>query len=538
MPAKLRLHAAPARPVSLAVILALAVVALVALSGAPAASAGPSHTSKVRGTWSNPVGACVAHIISFDPSTGDFVCEGTSHWTGTWTGSTAWTLTGNQSPTGAVSGRIDEVFKGHVADGSTGTLTFVEHITIDVAGNTDIRGSIVDSSGGLAHSQGHARWSGISNPDGSGSGSYFGQWHQGQPQCGDTITTDTTLHHNLVNCPDNGIIIGADNVTLDLNSHRIDGDGTPTAGCGQNEWCDIGVVNLGQSAVIGTGHDGVTVMHGSVHGFFAGVNIASASHNRVLRISASRNRFFGVGLVDVARSLVRNSSGSGSFAREAEGMVLAFSHHVRILHSSFRRNAGDHAMLMVESNNNLIKGNRFSRNDGAGILMEGGKGNRISRNRLVRNDGGITLGPGSHNVIKRNRVSRGRDGIRIEKGHGNLVADNVVRHARRAGIRLGIPHPFLGGAHNTVRGNLVKGSRLDGFLVNAKDDHSLLRHNTARGAGDDGFDIQSHTAKLTRNRARRNGDLGIAAVHGVSDGGGNKASDNGDPRQCTHIACS
>ena len=25
-----------------------------------------------------------------------------------------------------------------------------------------------------------------------------------QPKCGDTITTDTTLHHNLVNCPNNG----------------------------------------------------------------------------------------------------------------------------------------------------------------------------------------------------------------------------------------------------------------------------------------------------------------------------------------------
>ena len=41
--------------------------------------------------------------------------------------------------------------------------------------------------------------------------------------CGDTITTDATLHHNLVNCPNNGILIGANGVTLDLNSHTIDG---------------------------------------------------------------------------------------------------------------------------------------------------------------------------------------------------------------------------------------------------------------------------------------------------------------------------
>src|SRR5829696_5996918 len=62
-----------------------------------------------------------------------------------------------------------------------------------------------------------------------------------QPKCGDHITADTTLHHDLVNCPNNGIIIGADDVTLDLNYHTIDGDGTPAAGCDPDtEFCDVG----------------------------------------------------------------------------------------------------------------------------------------------------------------------------------------------------------------------------------------------------------------------------------------------------------
>jgi parallel beta-helix repeat protein len=161
----------------------------------------------------------------------------------------------------------------------------------------------------------------------------------------------------------------------------------------------------------------------------------------------------------------------------------------------------------------------------------------VRANRFVRNGGGITLGPGSRNVITGNRISGGHDGIRIEKGHGNLVAGNVVVHARRAGIRLGIFHPLFGGADNVVRGNLVRASRVDGFLVNEKDDNSLLKGNTATGAGDDGFDVRSRTTTLTRNRGLGNADLGIAAVRGVNDGGGNIARHNGDPRQCTHIAC-
>jgi hypothetical protein len=64
-----------------------------------------------------------------------------------------------------------------------------------------------------------------------------------------------------------------------------------------------------------------------------------------------------------------------------------------------------------------------------------------------------------------------------------------------------------------------------------------LKRNAAVGARDDGFEVESRSARLTRNEGRRNGGLGIAAVRGVIDGGGNVARHNGDPRQCTNIVC-
>jgi parallel beta-helix repeat protein len=349
--------------------------------------------------------------------------------------------------------------------------------------------------------------------------------------CGDTITTDVTLHHNLVNCPNNGLVIGADNVTLDLNYHTIDGNGKPTGGCDpQTDFCDIGIANFG--------YDGVTVVHGSLRQFGGGVDFGQVAHNRLLDISASKNADIGIQLFGCSRSVVRNSSGIGSTSRRnGTGLGLFGCHDSRVLRNSVRHNAGHHGLVLVDSNDVLVKGNRVSGNGGEGVILEGGERNKFARNRVVRNDAGITLGPGSHNVIARNRVSRGRDGIRIEKGHDNLIADNVVSHARRAGIRLGISHPFVGGAGNVVRGNVVKETRDDGFLVNRKDNHSLLEGNIGNGAGDDGFDVRSRSAKLTSNRARRNGDLGIAAVRGVIDGGGNRASGNGDRRQCVNVAC-
>ncbi|MBA2523047.1 MAG: hypothetical protein H0V25_06900, partial [Solirubrobacterales bacterium] len=76
-----------------------------------------------------------------------------------------------------------------------------------------------------------------------------------QLSCGDTITTDTILESDLLDCPNNGIVIGADDITLDLNGHRIDGDGTELADCPKNTFCDVGVLD--------DRYDGVKIKGGS-----------------------------------------------------------------------------------------------------------------------------------------------------------------------------------------------------------------------------------------------------------------------------------
>ena len=351
----------------------------------------------------------------------------------------------------------------------------------------------------------------------------------GHPKCGDTITTDTTLHKDLLNCPNNGIIIDADNVTLDLNGHLVDGDGAPTAGCDPaTEFCDEGLVALG--------HDGVTLKHGHVRGFADGVAVGRARRARLLGISSSKNTFFGIVVIRSARSLVRNSSGSFNIAPEGDGMGLFASHQVRILHSSFRHNPGPDIHI-ADSTGNVLKGNLFSRNRGIAVLLEEADRNRVTGNRFVRSGASVVVAPGSGNVIARNRVFRGESGIAIEEGRGNLVARNVLIRPRLTGIYLALDDPPIGGTNNVVRDNLVKRSGGDGFLVRKEDHGSLLMRNIARGAEDDGFDVRSRSTKLRSNRALRSHDLGIEAVRRVIDGGGNIARHNGDPRQCTHIVC-
>ena len=345
--------------------------------------------------------------------------------------------------------------------------------------------------------------------------------------CGDTITVDTKLHADLVNCPNNGIVIGADGITLDLNGHTITGDGEPVAQCPADNFCDVGLLN--------DDHDGVTVRNGSVRAFGVGVLVGRARYGRVLAIASSGNQFFGIAVTESARIVVRDSSSSRNVAPDGDGMGLFGSHHVRVLDSSFRRNAGPH-LHVVDSTYNVVKGNLFADNPAIGVLIEGDR-NQVRRNRCVRNGGCIIVAPGSRNVIARNRIFRGGAGIGIEKGRGNLVIGNVSVDARITGIYLGLDEPPIGGARNVVRGNLVRGSGRDAYRVSRHDRRSRLQGNIAKGSGDDGFDVASRSARLADNRAVRNDDLGIEGVRGVIDRGGNSARRNGDPRQCTHIRC-
>jgi parallel beta-helix repeat protein len=260
-----------------------------------------------------------------------------------------------------------------------------------------------------------------------------------------------------------------------------------------------------------------------------------ARNNRVLGVSSTRNQFTGIGIFSQVRGLIRNSSGNGSLDRDGGiGLALGDSHQVRIVGNSFRHNAHV-GMETFESDRYLIKGNLFSRNNQEAILM-GGRDNQVRRNRLFRNGSGMSLG-GRGNVVAHNRIVGGHDGIRVEKGRGTLVANNLIVDTRRWGITLGILEPFIGGADNIVRGNIVRRSRVDGIAVVKKERHSVLVRNLVTGSGDDGFDINSGTMTLTGNRSRRNDDLGIEAVFGVIDGGGNLASGNGDPLQCLNVTC-
>jgi parallel beta-helix repeat protein len=318
-------------------------------------------------------------------------------------------------------------------------------------------------------------------------------------QCGDTITADTTLEADLTGCKSNGLVIGADNITLDLGGHTISGDGKLVRRCPRRQICDVGVANDDRS--------GVTVRNGAVRGFAIGVGVLRVRDNRLVKLTSSENQWFGFFIANSSGTVLRDSAATDNPRPDGDGLGVFFSHDLRIVHNSFRRN-GQIGIHLEKSTRNLIKGNLFVDNGDFGIFVQA-DGNQVRGNRCVRGGAGILVGPGSRNVIAGNRVTRSEEGIAIEKGRGNVVVRNVVAHTKHSGIRLGIDNPPIGSTGTVVRRNLVIRAGDDGFWVAPRDRRALLVRNVARASGDDGFDIDSPSARLRGNRARGSGGAGF-----------------------------
>jgi len=65
----------------------------------------------------------------------------------------------------------------------------------------------------------------------------------------------------------------------------------------------------------------------------------------------------------------------------------------------------------------------------------------------------------------------------------------------------------------------------------------LIEHNTITGNVDDGIEIDNAATTLMRDSADGNGDIGMEAIAGVIDGGGNRAAGTGNPAECMNVAC-
>jgi len=375
--------------------------------------------------------------------------------------------------------------------------------------------------------------------------------------CGAVLVAATTLTRDLTNCPNNGIVVGANDVTLDLNGHTIGGDGIPVPSCPDGASCDVGIDNS-------AGHVGVTIRGGSVHGFDVGVLVLGASASHIQRISTSNDTSVGVIVGDSVRSSIDHNS---SMHDGLSGILIYGSHDVRVAHNSVSAahgyaipvfgsshnrfeqnvlNGNDHGILLDSSNDNAVTGNRIFHSGGSSIDVGPASGNRVVQNVLIDNGDGVVLTEARNNQISDNTVlgtgsfgfpDTGGFGVILDGAADNLVQRNKVTGGRGPAIFITSLDSPETSDRNVVSNNVANSRVYDGILVNANATGTLVEGNTANRNGGDGIHVDAAATTVTRNTADHNHDLGIDAVPGVIDGGGNRANANGNPLQCLNITC-
>jgi parallel beta-helix repeat protein len=193
-------------------------------------------------------------------------------------------------------------------------------------------------------------------------------------------------------------------------------------------------------------------------------------------------------------------------------------------------------LVLDEADGNHIWSLTLRDNLRQGITVAGSDANVVEKNSLLDNDGdAIRLGLSDGNVVRKNIAVGNVFGIGVaDFSDGNLVEKNSVSATGVFGIAV-----FSSSIDNRVEKNDVRGTLLgDGIIVAADSSGTQITKNVTNGNGDDGIDIDNPSTTITANTANDNADLGIEAVAGTTDGGGNRASGNGNPAQCIGVTCS
>jgi parallel beta-helix repeat protein len=230
-----------------------------------------------------------------------------------------------------------------------------------------------------------------------------------------------------------------------------------------------------------------------------------------------------------------DNTGGFDRVRVVDGRINRFQSGIRFA-GSHHSTVADVTITEVQGGIELSgsRDNRIVRNDVSALhpaLSILGSNRNVVRHNVLLGDPDLSLTNSHANQISANTLARGSHGVWVRGSNRNLLADNSEGGGHFAGFEL------FSGRGNELRRNTASNASDAGILVYAEARQTLLQGNTADGNGGDGIEVRSPSTTLRRNSASNNFLLGINAVDGVTDGGGNRASGNGDPRQCVGVSC-
>lgn len=268
--------------------------------------------------------------------------------------------------------------------------------------------------------------------------------------CGATITQDFVLQQDLA-CIADGLIAGADGITIQLNGHTIAGSG----------------MNPNSAGIRAEGRSGLALEGpGTLKGFTAGVLIANSTNASVTDLSAVGNGLMlmrmdpagaGIRVVNSSSVVIAENTASGNQnaaiflgkgstnVRVVENVAIGGGHDAIQLRNSHGNVIEENSasapappgcgVLLIASNDNVVRENTLTGAGAAGVLLVAGStGNEVRENLLVGNSNGLrAFGGSTANVFAENTIVANVNGISFVGGTpppppalGNIFLENLV----------------------------------------------------------------------------------------------------------------
>jgi len=232
--------------------------------------------------------------------------------------------------------------------------------------------------------------------------------------CGDTITINTLLTEDLLNCPGTALIIGANDITLDCQGHTISGSG----------------LGFGFS-ILAQNRENITIKNCIVRNFFHGIKFDSTDQSLLLNNTVNNNGGGGFLLSGSSNNILTDNTANNN---DNSGFGLFSSSNNNILTNNIAQNTNVGFILSVSCNNNILT-NNIANNNNIGFMLTGSSNNNILTNNTADNNNqyGFALIPSSSNILTSNTVKNNSiSGINIGSSNDNLIYNNFFNNTLNA----------------------------------------------------------------------------------------------------------
>jgi parallel beta-helix repeat protein len=292
--------------------------------------------------------------------------------------------------------------------------------------------------------------------------------------CGSVITKNTTLSANIGPCLGDGLVIGANHITLNCNRHEISG---PPGG--ESNGIDLNATR------------GVTVKNCDVIGFYTGYNLNGSSGDRLIGNIANgplNTGFYAA--KSTADVLTKNLAVSSDAAGTESAFVVQNSAHDLLISNTAAvspSGSWETGFFVYDSRSITLTKDRSGSSslmsgNGVGFGILDSSQNHLSSDVSQFDSDGFSVQDSSSNTFSHNIASNALDdGFIISNSTSSTFSGNVLNDDTSFGLQA------FDSSRNLFTGNMIddslSGGAFGGGLALVDSESNVLKFNLARDTG-------------------------------------------------------